>query len=58
MIENCYKCKNLVQNKRDIYSCLFKKCQMGIEPFYPKEIIEDHKIRYGIEVCKFEPKIK
>ena len=56
--ENCFNCKNLTQNKKKNYSCLFKKCQMGIKPFFPKEIPEDRKINYGIEVCKFEPKTK
>ena len=54
--ENCFNCKNLTQNKRKNYSCLFKKCQMGIKPFYPEKIPEDCKFQYGFEVCKFEKK--
>lgn len=55
MIENCYNCKNCFKNKRAIYVCKFKKCNMGKRPYFPKRIPYDAKYNYGVRVCSFEP---
>lgn len=56
MIENCFRCKNCIQNKKKNYSCKFKHVNMGKKPYYPVKIPEDAKWFYGFEVCRFEPK--
>lgn len=58
MIENCYNCKNCIQMRNKNYKCLFKACNMGKIPYYPKEIPKDAKYNIGIEVCRFELKEK
>lgn len=53
---NCYNCKHCIQKRNKNYSCLFKKCQMGKEPYYPKEIPSDAFYYYGMKVCDYTPK--
>jgi len=57
MIENCFNCKNCIQKKNKNYSCLFKACNMGKQPYYFEEIPKDAKYNYGIEVCRFDSKL-
>lgn len=54
---NCFNCKYCERIPRTgNYTCLFKKCNMGKIPYYPKLIPENQIMAFGIKICDYTPK--
>lgn len=54
-IVNCLKCEFCIE-KKNSYTCLFKKCNMGETPFYINKEINLYHL--GFKTCNYSPKIK